>query len=87
MDLLVERLNDRDMSQRVKALDSIRDEIEGATKTMTSVPKPLKFLSPHYEKMKEYLENQSDAQLKVGSHSNLSVARLIKLSAVSLTKF
>ena len=61
LELLVDRLNDREMAQRVNALDQIKAEIEGATSTMTSVPKPLKFLSPHYERMREYHEKQTDA--------------------------
>ena len=46
LELLVERLADRDKAQRVNALDQLKQEISGATATMTSVPKPLKFLSP-----------------------------------------
>ena len=33
---------------------------------MTSVPKPLKFLSPHYPTLKELFEKQTDAGVKVG---------------------
>ena len=32
---------------------------------MTSVPKPLKFLSPHYATVKAAYEAQTDATLKV----------------------
>ena len=46
LELLVERLTDREKAQRVHALDQLKLEIAGATKTLTSVPKPLKFLSP-----------------------------------------
>ena len=62
---MVQRLDDREMAQRVSALDQIRAEIEGATKTMTSVPKPLKFLSPHYPTLKELYDKQTDAGVKV----------------------
>jgi len=61
----VERLGDRDMAQRDNALKQIKLEISGATRTMTSVPKPLKFLSPHYKTLVKLFEEQTDAQLKV----------------------
>jgi len=38
---------------RLKALDMIVTELSSATSSMTSVPKPLKFLRPHYEVLKE----------------------------------
>ena len=66
------------MAQRVSALDQIRAEIEGATKTMTSVPKPLKFLSPHYPTLKELYDKQTDAGVKV---------REIEILRKPLTKF
>jgi len=49
LDLLVERLGDRDFAQRDNALKLLKIEISGATRSLTSVPKPLKFLSPHYK--------------------------------------
>ena len=61
----MERLSDREHAQRVHALDQLRLEISGATKSMTSVPKPLKFLGPHYAKVKAAYEAQTDARLKV----------------------
>lgn len=76
------------MAQKVKAAKDIKAEIEGATSTMTSVPKPLKFLSPHYEKMREIFDKQTDATFKVGFITPFLWVELIKLSAVDiLTKF
>lgn len=40
----------------MNALDQLKIEISGATKTMTSVPKPLKFLSPSYATIKAAVE-------------------------------
>ena len=65
LELLVERLTDKDKAQRVNALDQLKQEIQSATKTITSVPKPLKFLSPKFEDIKAAVESESDAQLKV----------------------
>lgn len=38
---------------RLKALDIIVTELRSATSSMTSVPKPLKFLRPHFTVLKE----------------------------------
>lgn len=75
LELLVERLTDRDQAQRVHALDQLKLEISGATKTMTSVPKPLKFLSPKFQEIKAAYEAQTDATLKVSF--------LVKVSPIS----
>lgn len=50
-------MKDKDPAQQTNALKMIKDEIAGATATMTSVPKPLKFLIPHYEGLKTYYES------------------------------
>lgn len=39
---------------RLKALDVIVTELRNATSSMTSVPKPLKFLRPKFDVLKEY---------------------------------
>ena len=39
---------------RLHALEMVRTELRDATASMTSVPKPLKFLRPHYESLKTY---------------------------------
>lgn len=49
LELLVERLSDKDQAQREFGLAEISKEIKGATSSMTSVPKPLKFLSVMYK--------------------------------------
>lgn len=41
---------------RIKALDVIVDELKSATSSMTSVPKPLKFLRPHFTDLKLFYE-------------------------------
>lgn len=65
LDLLVERLADRDFAQRDNALKLLKNEIADATRSITSVPKPLKFLSPHYKTIVKCFEEQTDASLKV----------------------
>ncbi len=44
---------------------NFRQEIRTATSSMTSVPKPLKFLRPHYGTLKSYYEKMVDSELKV----------------------
>ena len=65
LEILVERLSDRDAAQREYALKEFKTEIAGATSSMTSVPKPLKFLSPHYKRIVEIYELQIDGEFKV----------------------
>lgn len=42
-----------------------RQEIRTSTSSMTSVPKPLKFLRPHYGTLKTYYETMAESDLKV----------------------
>lgn len=47
----MERLSDVEPQLRMNAFEMIKSEINGATASMTSVPKPLKFLTPLYPKL------------------------------------
>jgi 26S proteasome regulatory subunit N1 len=53
LDMLVERLTENDASLYKPALEAIKTSIKTSTSSMTAVPKPLKFLRPHYEKLCE----------------------------------
>lgn len=55
LEMLVERLNEGDKKLYKPALESLRTLIRTSTSSMTSVPKPLKFLRPHYKGLKETL--------------------------------
>lgn len=52
LELAVIRLEEDDTSLHRQALDHLITEIRSSTSSMTAVPKPLKFLRPHYEKLK-----------------------------------
>lgn len=65
MELLNERLRDADPAQRNHALAEIKKEVAGATSSMTSVPKPLKFLSQHYKGMRDYYLTLPASDFKV----------------------
>jgi len=49
IDILVELFTGRDKSKRQGALDELRITVKTATTSMTSIPKPLKFIGPHYD--------------------------------------
>lgn len=54
LDMLVTRVIDDDAGVQKLALETIRTEIRSATSSMTSVPKPLKFLRPHFVPLKRF---------------------------------
>nr|GLL34717.1 26S proteasome non-ATPase regulatory subunit 2 homolog A-like [Ipomoea trifida] len=64
LELYVEHVQDADLSLQTRALESIRQEIQTATRSMASVPKPVKFLRPHYGTLKSHYEKMSDSDAK-----------------------
>ncbi|PNJ69157.1 PSMD2 isoform 9, partial [Pongo abelii] len=55
---------EKDTSLYRPALEELRRQIRSSTTSMTSVPKPLKFLRPHYGKLKEIYENMAPGENK-----------------------
>ncbi|KAK8957999.1 26S proteasome non-ATPase regulatory subunit 2 1A [Platanthera zijinensis] len=76
LELYIERVQDADPGVQKLALESMRQEIRSATSSMTSVPKPLKFLRPHYGKLKAYFETMPESDLKKYLADILSVLAL-----------
>ncbi|KAF2284106.1 hypothetical protein GH714_019070 [Hevea brasiliensis] len=76
LELYVERVQDPDPRLQKVALESMRQEIRTSTSSMTSVPKPLKFLRPHYGILKAYYETMADSDLKKYLADILSVLAL-----------
>lgn len=76
LELYVVRAQDVDPGVQRLALESMRQEIRSATSSMTSVPKPLKFLRPHYGTLKSYYETMPDSELKKYMADILSVLAL-----------
>ncbi|GLT27511.1 hypothetical protein SLA2020_025020 [Shorea laevis] len=76
LELYVERVQDPDPGLQKVALESMRQEIRTSTSSMTSVPKPLKFLRPHYGTLKVYYETMPDSDLKKYLADILSVLAL-----------
>jgi len=52
--VLVDRVCENDDGLRLKALGEIEEKLTTAQSSMTSVPKPLKFLRPHYVRLQEH---------------------------------
>lgn len=73
LDMLVERLTESDTSLYKPALESIKTSIKTATSSMTAVPKPLKFLRPHYDKLCEAYERWPAGEEKQSLADTLSV--------------
>lgn len=74
LELLVTRVKDSNTGVQKLALQTIRSEIRSATSSMTSVPKPLKFLRSHFHPLKEYYANSMlDGDNKVFLADILSV--------------
>jgi 26S proteasome regulatory subunit N1 len=51
LEMLVERLKESDASLYQPSIDAIKNFIKTSTSSMTAVPKPLKFLRPHYDEI------------------------------------
>ncbi|GFN96227.1 26S proteasome non-ATPase regulatory subunit 2 [Plakobranchus ocellatus] len=60
LNMLVERLVEPNQKLYPAALESLRTQIRASTTSMTSVPKPLKFLRPHYDTLKTVHEKIKD---------------------------
>lgn len=76
LELYVERVQESDPGLQKVALESMRQEIRTSTSSMTSVPKPLKFLRPHYGTLKAHYETMETSDVKKLSADILSVLAL-----------
>ncbi|KAL9005819.1 MAG: hypothetical protein Q9188_001437 [Gyalolechia gomerana] len=73
LEMLVSRLKESDTSLYIPALDAIKDFIKTSTSSMTAVPKPLKFLMPHYEDLTKSYEEWPTGNEKSSLADVLSV--------------
>ncbi|KAK3103587.1 hypothetical protein FSP39_020371 [Pinctada imbricata] len=78
LNMLVERLKEPDQKLYRPALESLRSQIRASTTSMTSVPKPLKFLRPHYDSLKEVYEKIKDMETKRFCADIISVMGMTK---------
>jgi len=61
LELLVTRSQDESQELQAVALSTMAKEIQTATSSMTSVPKPLKFLRPHFQTLKTFFNTMPDS--------------------------
>ncbi|OSS45010.1 hypothetical protein B5807_09367 [Epicoccum nigrum] len=73
LDMLVERILETDSSLYKPALNQIKEFIKTSTSSMTAVPKPLKFLRPHYVSLEKQYESWSEGEDKQSFADMLSV--------------
>ncbi len=62
--LMVTRLGEGEPGVQKLALQQVANEIRSATTSMTSVPKPLKFLRAHYQTLVNAYDKTSDEEVK-----------------------
>jgi len=62
--LCVERLKENNPDVYKSALEILRTKIRSSTSSITAVPKPLKFLRPHYKDLKVVHENMKNSECK-----------------------
>ncbi|VDM62285.1 unnamed protein product [Angiostrongylus costaricensis] len=64
LNMLVQRLTENNSTLHQPSLETMRSLIRSSTTSMTSVPKPLKFMHPHFSKMKQVFEKMQPGQTK-----------------------
>ncbi|OAL70294.1 26S proteasome regulatory subunit rpn-1 [Trichophyton violaceum] len=73
LEMLVERLQEPDTFLYKPALEAIKTFIKTSTSSMTAVPKPLKFLRPHYDDLTKVYDEWSSGDDKDSLADILSV--------------
>ena len=58
LETAVEQLESTDAGKWENALELLRSKLRESTNSMTSVPKPMKFLMPHFDKLKDTIYNK-----------------------------
>ncbi|KAL0029326.1 hypothetical protein WJX79_010455 [Trebouxia sp. C0005] len=81
LELMLERAKDSDAGVQRTALDGIAREIRESTTSMTSVPKPLKFLRSHYKEMKDLYES-----IPAQNRNKPALADIISVMAITSGK-
>ncbi|KAF4513317.1 hypothetical protein G6O67_000605 [Ophiocordyceps sinensis] len=73
LDMMVERLTESNTELYKPALEGMKSSIKTSTSSMTAVPKPLKFLRPHYETLTKLFDGWPDGENKTSLADVLSV--------------
>jgi len=85
LELLVERLSEPNQDPKLYAqyLNTMKTFIKESTTSMTAVPKPLKFLRPHYPLMTELYEKWLTSDLKFPNDLLLQFADVLSVLAMT----
>ncbi|GEQ72037.1 hypothetical protein JCM33374_g5723 [Metschnikowia sp. JCM 33374] len=85
LELLVERLGEPSQPESVyiDLLNTMKDHIRDSTTSMTAVPKPLKFLRPHFPLMNEVYEKWANTKDTVSPKLVLSLADVLSVLAMT----
>ncbi|RPA75452.1 putative 26S proteasome regulatory subunit mts4 [Ascobolus immersus RN42] len=73
LEMLVERIKEDKADLYKPSIDTIKEFIRTSTSSMTAVPKPLKFLRPHYETLIEVFDRWPSGEDKLNLADLLSV--------------
>nr|CAD7445278.1 unnamed protein product [Timema bartmani] len=80
LNMLVEKLCEKDEKLYHPALECLRDLIRTSTTSMTSVPKPLKYLRTHYNTIKEAYLRMRDPEVQKFCADIISVLAMTQLN-------
>ena len=78
--MMVTRLGEGDPGVQALALQTVSNEIRSATTSMTSVPKPLKFLRAHYQTLVDIHSRTPDGDV------SRQLANVLSVLAITTTK-
>lgn len=81
LETCVARLSESNDKLYEASLNTMTDLIRASTTSMTSVPKPLKFMIPHYETMKEVF-----AKMAAGSKVKRQCADVVSVLAMTMSE-
>jgi len=87
LNMLVQRLQEAKTSLYKPALESLRTQIRASTSSMTSVPKPLKFLRQHYSTLKELYEKWPESENRKFLADIISVLGMMEPDSRDCLKF
>lgn len=65
MDFWCSRVIEADSEEvQLEHLNNLKKEVKESTTSMTSIPKPFKFIKPHYEDLVKFYEELKSEKLK-----------------------
>jgi 26S proteasome regulatory subunit N1 len=85
--MLVERLKEDNTELYKESLNTLRSIIKTSTTSMTSVPKPLKFLSKHFDTLKEVYEKLPEGPVKKNCSDVVSIIAMTVSETRECLKF